>query len=227
MKIKTLVLATNNLNAVTHFYNKTLGFHIQNRSENLVSFQIGESILTFELNNEVEHPTYHYALNIPANQIEAAKQWLSKRVTLIKDEKGNDTIDLSHWNAHALYFYDSVGNIGELIARHDLDNHAETDFSMESIYAVSEIGLPVADVLGFKTVVQNHFDTPNYKSASAKFAALGDENGLFICVPLDRVWFPTVHLKAASFPVLVEIEGNRTASLEYENYKILTSTSDV
>lgn len=223
MKIKTLVLVTNNLESVINFYNKILGFPIQNVSKKMVSFQIGESILTFELNNDVENPIYHYAFNIPSNQLEAAKKWLSKKVTLIKDENGNDTIDFSHWNAHTLFFYDSVGNIGELIARHDLDNHSETEFSIESIYSISEIGLPVTDVLDFETQVQKHFDIPNYKKGSEQFAALGNENGLFVCVPIGRAWFPTMHLKAAAFPVVVELEGKLDISFEYENYKISSS----
>ena len=223
MKIKSLVLATNNLDAVTDFYSKVLDFKIIEQSEKIVSFQIGQSILTFELNNEFENPIYHYAFNIPANQLEEAKEWLANRTTLVKDEKGNDTMNFSNWNAHALYFYDSVGNIGELIARHDLNNHSELEFSSDSIYSISEIGLPVADVLDFKTKAQKRFDIPIYKAGSAKFAPLGDENGLFICVPLGRVWFPTTDMKSAAFPVRVAIEGKSNASLEYENYKILTS----
>ena len=200
-----------------------MGFKIQNLSETIVSFQIGQSTLIFELNNDLKNPIYHYAFNIPSNQIEEAKEWLASRTTLVKDTEGNDLIDFSNWNARALYFYDSIGNIGELIARDDLDDYSETAFSSNSIYSISEIGLPVADVLNFKTQVQKHFDVPIYKAGSAKFAPLGDEHGLFICVPLDRVWFPTTDLKSASFPVRVEIEGKSNEVLKYEKYTIISS----
>lgn len=226
MKIKTLVLATNNLDAVIDFYNRILDFRIVEQSDSLVSFQIGQSVLTFEMNTEIgENPTYHYALNIPTNQVEEAKQWLSERTALVEDEKGNDTIDFPNWNAHALYFYDSVGNIGELIARHDLDNQSDMPFSSDSIYSISEIGLPVTDVLDFKTKIQEYFNLPVYKAASAKFAPMGDPNGLFICVPLGRIWFPTTSLKSASFPVRVEIEGQSPVSLQYDEYTIFSAAN--
>ena len=57
-------------------------------------------------------PFYHYAINIPANKIEEAKDWLSNRVRLLWMEDYKDDIaDFVNWHAKSIYFYDPAGNI--------------------------------------------------------------------------------------------------------------------
>ena len=220
MKIKSLVLATNDLVKVTDFYGDVLGFPILKQSEMAVTFQIGTSKLTFEKTSTDVAPTYHYAFNISENLFKEAKEWLKARVDLVTDYEGNEIVDFPNWNAHAIYFMDSVGNIGELIARHDLDHTSSPSFSSKDILSISEVGLPVVDVLDFKEKVSEVFDLPIYKTASAKFSPLGDEEGLFICVPLERIWFPTKALKSALFPIQVTIYASKTGRLIYGDYEI-------
>jgi hypothetical protein len=71
---------------------------------------------------------YHFAFNIPENQIRSAKEWLMPRTVLLKDEQGNDYFQHSGWNSEAVYFKDPAGNILEFIARHDLSNAVDGDF---------------------------------------------------------------------------------------------------
>ena len=101
-----------------------------------------------------------------------------------------------------------------------MENASNQPFSAESILDISEIGLPVTDVNDFKEKLQEQFDLPVYKAASARFAPMGDTEGLFICVPLGRVWFPTEDLKSAMFPTVVEIEAPNKGKLIYGKYEI-------
>nr|NIR47669.1 glyoxalase [candidate division KSB1 bacterium]NIV05184.1 glyoxalase [candidate division Zixibacteria bacterium]NIS23258.1 glyoxalase [candidate division KSB1 bacterium]NIT70140.1 glyoxalase [candidate division KSB1 bacterium]NIU23790.1 glyoxalase [candidate division KSB1 bacterium] len=95
--------------------------------------------------------------------------------------------------------------IVEFIARHNLDNASEEEkFSANSILSVSEIGIPVEDVRLFSQHLQQEQEIPLWDGDEKKFAALGDEEGLFIVVPLGRPWLP-VGPPAKEFPVTVDI----------------------
>jgi len=206
MTIKSLTLLTADITTTKLFYHNTLGFKIIDQSDHQISFQVGVSVLQFQLTNTIQNPTYHFAFNIPENQIEQAKDWLSARVSLEKDAENNELIDFSNWNAHAIYFYDSLGNIVEFIARHGLDNASQQPFSIQNIINISEIGLPSDDVIDLVQTIQTHSNLPNYLSGSDKFYTIGDENGLFVIVPTDRVWYMTKELKSTMFPTWVEVK---------------------
>ena len=225
MTIKYVELLTTDLDAVREFYHLTLGFEILEENDNQVVFKIGNSRLAFKYSLEYTRPTYHYALTIPENQFQIAKKWLSERVELVKDIDENDEFDFVNWNAHAIYFFDSVGNIGELIARHDLNNASEEPFLTKSITGISEIALPQRDVLEFAKLAKEHFEIPIYKNGSAAFAPLGTTEGLFICVPLQRIWYPTQDLKSDLFPVKVEIENTKEGALRHDGYYIFSKKS--
>lgn len=131
----------------------------------------------------------HFAVNIPENQIEEARDWLVARVPLI-EANGETIFHFENWNAHAVYFRDPVGNVVELIARHTLHNASHDPFSVNSFLCVSEIGIAADDVPQAAQLLQDRYDLPVYGVPSTTFTALGDENGLLIVVPVGREWFP-------------------------------------
>lgn len=219
MKFRQIKLHTNDLNSVQDFYHKILELPIIEQSEKTISFKIGTTDLVFEL-SQIPNPTYHYAINIPENQFEIACDWLRKRVKTIEYE-GNDVVDFENWNAHSIYFYDSIGNIGELIARHNLDNATDEKFTTKSLLEISEIGLPTTDVLAFKALLNQYLGVKTYVSGGETFEPLGDENGLFICVILDRNWFPTT-IKSKAFPVEIILDFDKKVDFEYEVYRVLS-----
>lgn len=83
MKIKELTLHTTQLERQSHFYEETLGFEKINQATDRVSFKVGDSILTFIQRDEFT--PYHFAINIPSNQVKAALTWLKQRVNILKD----------------------------------------------------------------------------------------------------------------------------------------------
>jgi catechol-2,3-dioxygenase len=217
MKFRQIKLYTNSLNSVQDFYHKALELPIIEQSEKVIIFKIGSTDLVFQL-SPIPNPTYHYAINIPENQFELACKWLQKRVKTIQHQ-GTDVVNFKNWSAHSIYFYDSVGNIGELIARHNLDNATNENFTTKSLLEISEIGLPTTDILVFKTLLNQYFDVKTYISGGENFTPLGDENGLFICVTLDRNWFPT-EVKSKAFPAEIILDLAEKIDFEYEVYRV-------
>ncbi len=216
MKIKELELLTYDVESAKIFYHELMGFEIVHQSTEAISFKAGASTLTFKHLDLYPKPTYHFAFNIPKNQMEAAQNWLKARVTLQKDEKGNTIVDFKNWNAQAVYFYDSLGNIVELIARHGLENASNVPFSAQSMLSVSEIGVPSDDVNTVAATIQKHFKIPTYKSGSDKFHPLGDEEGLLINVPTGRVWYMTEDLVSAKFPIKVTVETDKKETILFD-----------
>lgn len=216
MNFLDIRLKTNDLEKIKLFYHNQFNLPITKESEAEISFQIGTTALTFEKSN-LQNPVYHYAINIPKNQFAAACDWLRKRVETIVHE-GSDLVDFPNWNAEAIYFYDAAGNIGELIARHNLPNDSEIPFSEKSLLNISEIGLPTENVVELSTLLNQKLSLETYVSGGETFNPLGTENGLFICVALNRVWFPTA-VEAINFPVKAILKSENKVKFEYGNYR--------
>jgi hypothetical protein len=134
-------------------------------------------------------PYYHFAFNIPHNQLEAAKTWLEPRCPLVKRADGGVIFHFEGWNAHAFYFLDPAGNILEFIARHTLENERDDAFSESNILCASEIGVVAPDVVKTADQICEAVKLERYHGGSEQFTAVGDEQGLFIVVRTGRAWF--------------------------------------
>lgn len=218
MKIKELSLQTSYLNTLQEFYSSILELPVRPIDKEKILIKIGYTNLVFTETTTGE-PFYHFAINIPANKIEEAKNWLSNKVKLlwIEDYK-SDVADFVNWHAKSIYFYDPAGNILELIARFDLNNVTDDIFSSEQFLTISEAGLVFTDKEFERKIMElqnlyalSYFDK---QSPLPKFRAMGDDEGLFIIVPEHRNWFPT-DKPSAIFPMTVEFEViNRKYKIE-------------
>jgi hypothetical protein len=74
----------------------------------------------------------------------------------------------------------------ELIARHNLANDANGEFTPARILRVSEIGWPVPEV----PAPGADFQLPVWRDYG-NFQALGSETGLLLLVQIGRPWTPT------------------------------------
>jgi len=192
MEIKELEIQTNDLIGTIHFYSTILGLNMIKKNLNSVSFQCGKSILTFMETSESK-PTYHFAFNIPKNQIHEAKLWMSSKVHLISNEQNELTTDFETWHAKSIYFLDNNQNILEFIARFDLNNATEANFNVSSILAISEIGIVTDEpiILADQLTKQKNLNLFEKDSQSENFISLGNDNGLLILVKRGRKWYPT------------------------------------
>ena len=144
MRIIELELHTRWLDKIAAFYGETLGFEMLHQDAERASFRVGWTTVTFLQDSSGEAPWYHFALNVPTNQLEDAQAWITQRQTLLSNERGTRFF-YPFWKAEAIYFEDPSGNIVELIARHGVGAPSHAPFSADSLLCVSEIGLPVVE----------------------------------------------------------------------------------
>lgn len=222
MKFLEVELCTPRLNEQKEFYSDTLGMQTDFNTPVSFTAHAGATLLKFTESNLQEAPYYHFAFNIPENQLNDAIKWLGNRVKLIEYE-GSPVIDFPNWNAHSVYFYDPAGNIVELIARHNLKNSSNEPFSAASLLSISEIGLPVESVKDFINLAEDKLNERLWWGNHEAFAAIGNEEGLLIAVTTERNWFPT-EKPCNIFPVKLKIEKKDPLFeiLEYIPYKIIS-----
>lgn len=190
MHIQELELFTPKLEEQITFYTQVLALDLLEQTNTSASFQVGNS--TLKLTYRADCSPYHYAINIPANQEQEALAWLKERVEIIKYE--NFEIQyFDFWNAHAIYFYDEDKNIGELIARKNLNNESAQVFDKNALLEICEIGLPTVDIGREYNLLKDTTGIPIHSGSLERFCAIGDEHGLFIAInkKLKREWFPT------------------------------------
>jgi len=210
------------------FYAETLGFAILRESDKHLTIAGGKTAITFlKVDNTDSFPWYHIAFNIPQNQILAAREWHLKRGPLIETpphqrdpDYPNDVRHFRNWNAHSLFFWDPAGNLVEYIARHELDNNSEGDFSIEDIHYASEIGFIVEDQQVAARQLNKAIGLNAYPKDTNFWWAMGDANGLLLCLPKGREWgtFEGRMQTFTEFPVKVSINGAAKKSFSFSEY---------
>lgn len=209
MKILEIELHTNDLAQTERFYSEVLGLELATKTTNAVSFIAGNSRLTFT-ETMTGNPKYHFAFNIPHNQLQDAIKWSSSRLELLQIEENDVVAHFESWNAKSIYFYDNNDNILEFIARFDLDNSSDQPFNPSSIESISEMGIVVDEplVLAETIIAENDCFYFEKGARSTKFASLGNDHGLFVIVETNRKWFPTQHPAERHFTkVKLSIDG--------------------
>ncbi len=195
MLIKELRLQSTNILSLFPFYRKVMEMDVI-RSENGITIAAGETKLIFEEDLEQENPFYHFAFNIPFNKFREAFEWVKAKTDLLWLKDYDDYIaDFVNWHAKSFYFKDPVGNILEMIARFDLNDTDDKPFSSAQVRNISEIGI----VFPLKTfdhdvkalMEECSLDYFDKQPPLEHFRAIGNDEGLFIVVPENRVWFAT------------------------------------
>ncbi|MBC8063262.1 MAG: glyoxalase/bleomycin resistance/dioxygenase family protein, partial [Chlorobia bacterium] len=204
---KKIRLATTKLGEMRKFYGETLGFPVIVDGENQFAIQVGSSVLEFHISATVGQPLYHYAMNIPENQIEDALAWAQERIEIVVNPStGHPIFEFAHWNAHAFYFLDPEGNIGEVIARHTMGNASSKRFEVEQVECVSELGVATSNVPLAAQLLADKFGLLPYPdpnaSSNEEFQAVGSESGMFIVAKKGRMWLSSDQ-KAGAFPASV------------------------
>lgn len=208
MELLQLELHTSDPALLRAFYAETLGVPLLRADDAAFALQVGTTEFTFRRGADCR---YHFAFNVPARRLDAARDWLAARgVALLRDGAGKDTFDFASWNAHSVYFRDPAGNVGELIARHSIPAPApasDAPFSARELLNVSEIGLAADDVPALAAAL-TALGLKVYDAGDGTvFTAVGDEHGLFIVVRRGRVWYPETGLPAGVHPVWAWVRG--------------------
>ncbi|HEY3473690.1 MAG TPA: hypothetical protein VGK56_03720 [Anaerolineales bacterium] len=207
MNITRLELLSADLEAQKDFYANILELPVR-RDSTILEVRAGKTELLFTEAPEFDG-AYHFAFNIPENQFNLAKTWISSRVPLLRDESGRDAFNSENWNSDSVYFKDAAGNVLEFIARHNLKNTEEGEFNSKKILSISEIGLPSEDVVGFANELCTQLNITTYRQqANETFTPVGDEEALLIIPIQDRIWIPNSGVPARLLSVTVRGQAN-------------------
>ncbi len=211
MEINEVILLTDKLSAVKHFYTAELGLAVIKASQNEISFAAGTSVLTFKQSAAAAY--YHFAFNIVPGLFHQAHAWAQQRFKLLAFEN-NTIIHFPNWNANSLYFMDPSGNILEFIARYDLPSLHKNVFDTSCILNISEIGIVTDPVSATKQLLEDNFGLSVFhrQQPTEEFCPMGDDSGLLIVVTQHRNWFPT-RLPCRPYPVKVKFTNNEGNSL--------------
>ncbi|HSN09904.1 MAG TPA: hypothetical protein VLS85_12770 [Hanamia sp.] len=213
MLIKELRLQSTNILSLFSFYREVLEMPVFQSGKG-IAITTGETKLIFEEAPKNENPFYHFAFNIPSNKFEEAYEWTKQKVELLwlKDYDGF-IADFTNWHAKSFYFKDPAGNILEMISRFDLDDSSNDSFSSEQLRNVSEIGI----VFPLKTFDEDvkammkeySLDYFNKQLPLEHFRAIGNDEGLFIIVPENRVWFATDNQAKICHTEIIFLNNNK------------------
>ncbi len=192
MDIRELEILTDDIGGTEKFYTQILELKLFRKNVNLISFEVGNSILTYIKSNHLK-PQYHFAFNIPDNKLDEAIRFISKKLEIIKISDHEIVADFVNWNAKAFYFYDNNGNILEYIARFDLNHQSNVPFDGSSIQSISEIGIVTDDVIKLTDDLLAHENLTIFQKHKRQdhFMVIGDDHGLLIIVSANRAWYPT------------------------------------
>ena len=208
MNILELEISAVDLPAQRDFYANILELPVTLDAATL-EVQAGKTVLRFTQAPSEFIGAYHFAFNIPENQYQSAKQWITSRLSLLQDKSGTEDFKSQSWNSTSLYFLDAAGNILEFIARHNLQNAATGEFNASQILNVSEIGLPSEDVVVLADQLCTRLGLSVFKQEpNETFTPVGDDNGLLILPVKDRIWMPDSGVPAKLLPVKVRGEAN-------------------
>ncbi len=222
MKIIYLELMTKDLQIQKDFYSKTLELPLK-ASDTRLEVQAGQTTLVFTQAELGFNGAYHFAFNIPENQLFQAIQWSDRRFLLLHDDAGKEVFESKTWNSHSVYFKDPAGNVLEFIARHTMDNAVEGDFDSRQIINISEIGLPSEDVIGLANDLCTKLELSVFRQEpNETFTPIGDNDGLFILPIKGRIWMPQSGVPAKLLPIKVKgIAGNREWEVRGVPYEII------
>lgn len=206
MNITYLELRTKDLQKQYDFYSNILGLSV-NRLSTKLEIQTGTTTLVFTQAEPDFDGAYHFAFNIPENQLAAAILWSSGRFPLLHDDTGKEIFDSKSWNSDSVYFKDAAGNVLEFIARHEMKNAVAGDFDSTQILNVSEIGLPSENVITLANELCMKLGLSVFRQEpNETFTPVGDNDGLFILPIKDRIWMPQSGVPASILPV--RVKGN-------------------
>jgi hypothetical protein len=173
-------------------------------------FRVGYTLVNFEPVNGAR-PFYHFALRVPRNRFDAAREWLAARAELLPDrETGGTTFEFDFWNAQACYALDPGDNIVELIAHRELadESPVEGPFGADELLGVCEVGLvgperrAMAEALAPLAIElwSGTLDEPG------GLAFMGGRDGVLILSEQGRGWIPTGR-PAEIWPAEVVVAG--------------------
>jgi catechol-2,3-dioxygenase len=210
MDIRQVQLATRSLDDTARFYER-LGCSVE-IVDATVRIVVGSTLLVFRELPEMTG-ALHLAITIPTGTFGAAKAWIAGLTTVLGTDDQDEFEGPPNWNSRSVYFEGPDQQLLELIERRDLESGARRagdgsgtgTGAVVPLVSVSEVGVPVPDVLGAVEALRRAGLEPYANLPGESFSAVGDVDGLVILVSPDRRWFPTGDRSPSSAPVVIDV----------------------
>lgn len=201
MDIRQVQLATRSLADTARFYER-LGCPVE-AVDATVRVVVGSTLLVFRELPEMTG-ALHLAITIPTGTFDAAKAWIAGLTTVLGTDDQDEFEGPPNWNSRSVYFEGPDQQLLELIERRDLPVDVGENTAVPLV-SVSEVGVPVPDVLGAVEALRRAGLEPYANPPGESFSAVGDVDGLVILVSPDRRWFPTGDRSPSSAPVVIDV----------------------
>jgi len=202
---------------IRNFWENTIGCEVVGETFNSFTLKIGSSLLTFKPNyTNSNRPQYHFAVLVPANQIENCLNWLKnggkkkdgKAIQIWRSGESNaEIIQSPLYNSSSVYFADYGGNIIELVARRNLDNPEIGEFSSDMFKEINTVSIITKDVRAAKDLIQEDLGYLPLDRSTSGFKVMGNANGLINLVVQDRILPPTETEKAFPFEMELVVQN--------------------
>jgi catechol 2,3-dioxygenase-like lactoylglutathione lyase family enzyme len=215
---KELVLRTASVQAATDFWHGQLGFQLIDSTFNSVTFQVGSSRLKFLNQVTINPPIYHFAIEIPSNQVENALDWLKNEggkypdgpqqpVNILVDEESDaEIIYRPLYRSRSVFFKDPNGQIVELIGREENANTAEGNFSASMMSKICDFSLITKDVRKCETLLNEEFGFRSFQGTTSSYKPVGGAAGTLTMIIPGRPFIPTESIESFPYGAVVVIE---------------------
>jgi catechol 2,3-dioxygenase-like lactoylglutathione lyase family enzyme len=214
VRIRQLTIATGDLEAQAAFYGERLGLPLGRDDDGGLEVRLRESTIHFRRSEPGLDARYHFAINVPADSIQAATAWLRGRAEPLAfhddpDEPEGATVVRTDVGAGCVYFLDAAGNVVELIANPHLGSEGSA-FGPASLIEIAEIGVASGDTDATVAEVSAAFGEGVYWGGGpdSLLTAVGDHHAVVIIAPIGRGWIP-VDLEARPLPVEIVADEGR------------------
>ena len=170
-------------------------------------------------------PFYHFALLVPGDRFEAAREFITGRVELLRGGDIDDLVfDFDNWKALALYFHDPAGNIVELIAHAGIAESGRGGlFRAAELVGMSELGLvgdQTALAAGLEEIGIQLWDGV---VEPGQLGFFGERARTLIVASPGRGWLPTGR-PAEAHPVDVTLLGSTDATATLGSHRVAVRT---
>ncbi len=209
MRIESVMLGCGSLGKIEEHYGELLGLEIENLVDGC-AVKIGASRLVFK-ESPAAYP-FHLAFMIPTGKLNEARIWLKSRVNILSNEAWEIFNFSDAWNSSSIYWFDSEGNILELIEHRNLNNQTSGNFSSDDFLQICEVGINPIDVLDAKSKLETNFGIETFIFGNDRFHPVGTEEGLFILSKSGRTWFLT-DIEGKPQEMRIEVSGVRPGHL--------------
>jgi len=219
---------------IRNFWENTIGCEVVKQTISTFTIKIGSSLLTFKPNvTSLARPQYHFSILIPSNQIENCLAWLKNggkkndgnEIELWRGGETNaEVIQSPLYNSSSIYFADYGGNIIEFVARRNLDNAEEGEFSSDMFKEINSVSMITKEVKLAQELITENLGYKPVDRTTSGYKVMGNANGLINLVVQNRILPPTITEQAYPYEMELVVQNPDSIVVPLPGYFVKITT---